>query len=154
MQKNAGASPSGKPIATPSRNVPGVSRSFLVLWWPTHNVGAVVDGPYSQGPGSRLRPDRARDDLPTERKRHGGHLNPGGVFWRHREIALDQMGTNDHAFRADKRNAQAAQDRARNEYAEKEEKERAGRTRGRLARHAHVLVNEADSRLSDTVPGP
>ena len=31
MQKNAGASPSGKPMATPSRNVPGVSRSFFVL---------------------------------------------------------------------------------------------------------------------------
>jgi hypothetical protein len=31
MQKNAGASPNGNPTATPSRNVPGVSRSFLVL---------------------------------------------------------------------------------------------------------------------------
>ena len=31
MQKNAGASPSGNPIATPSRKVPGVSRSFFVL---------------------------------------------------------------------------------------------------------------------------
>jgi hypothetical protein len=31
MQKNAGASPSGSPIATPSRKVPGVKRSFFVL---------------------------------------------------------------------------------------------------------------------------
>ena len=31
MQKKAGASPSGNPIATPSRNVPGVRRSFFVL---------------------------------------------------------------------------------------------------------------------------
>ena len=31
MQKNEGASPSGNPIATPSRKVPGVKRSFFVL---------------------------------------------------------------------------------------------------------------------------
>ncbi len=31
MQKKAGASPSGSPIATPSLKVPGVSRSFFVL---------------------------------------------------------------------------------------------------------------------------
>src|SRR5207247_5471857 len=30
MQKKAGASPSGKEMATPSRKVPGVRRSFLV----------------------------------------------------------------------------------------------------------------------------
>jgi hypothetical protein len=57
------------------------------------------------------------------------------------------MGADDHAFGTHERNAHPAKHRCRHEDQEKEKKQRTGRRFGRLAQHAHVLIDQVESRL-------
>ena len=111
MQKKAGASPSGSPIATPSRNVPGVSRSFFVLSCHSkqkRDLGAVMKERTLKARAVGSGQTGLVITWPLNGKRHRRDLRPGRILWRRGQIALDQMGAYHHAFGADERNAHAA----------------------------------------------
>ncbi len=100
MQKKAGASPSGSPMAAPSRNVPGVSRSFLVL--SCHSSKNAISVPSCtdrtvRARCRRFRPHWSGDHLTAQRQRHRRNLVPGRVFRSRRNCAGNQVGADKHA---------------------------------------------------------